>query len=52
MDNQLIAIECCSVLCGSLTGEEFTGEWIQAYIWLVPSLFMKTVTMLIGYIPI
>ena len=45
-------MQLCSMLCGSLMGGEFTGEWIQIYIWLVPSLFMKTITVLIGYMPI
>ena len=28
--------EFCSMLCGSLGGREFEGEWIHAYVWLSP----------------
>ena len=30
-------LELCSMLCGSLDGGEFRGEWIHAYVWLSPS---------------
>ena len=41
MDNQqgptVQHMEFCSVLCGSLNGKDFVGEWIHVYVWL--SLF-------------
>ena len=45
--------ELCSVLCGSLDGGEFEGEWIQVCIWLSPfTVHLKLTTLLIGYTPI
>ena len=40
MDNQQGPIvqhmELCSMLCGSLDGRRFGGEWIHVYVWLIP----------------
>ena len=27
-------MELCSILCGSLDGREFGGEWLHVYIWM------------------
>ena len=27
-------VELCSILCGSLDGRGFGGEWIHVYVWL------------------
>ena len=29
-------MELCSMLCGSLDGRKFGGEWIHVYVWLSP----------------
>ena len=37
MDNQgptVQHMELCSILCGSLDGREFGGEWLHVYIWM------------------
>ena len=39
MDNQGHAAqhrELWSMLCGSLDGRRFGGEWIHVYVWLIP----------------
>ena len=40
------------MLCGSLDGRGFGGEWIHIYVWLSPLLFAKIITLLMGYTPI
>ena len=29
-------MELCSILCASLDGGKFGGEWIHVYVWLSP----------------
>ena len=47
-------LEFCPVLCGSLDGGEFGGEWIHVYVWLSPFAGHLKLTQLfkVGYTPI
>ena len=47
-------MEFCPVLCGSLDGGEFGGEWIHVYVWLSPfAVHLKLPQLFkIGYTPI
>ena len=47
-------MEFCSVLCGSLDGGVFGGEWVRVYAWLSPFPVVVKLShfLIISYTPI